>query len=176
MKRRSFLTGLLSSSALLGVSLKSEAMNIVKPKTEEEQFYEFFEKFNGFPISDQQKTFFNWYKKDYKMMTMGRQTGTTTFLITLSAWLSQKGQEVVYFSHTKFTEKLYRDIYYKNSIRNLKISQINGHPHPIFISSSSDLPIIGRRYDYVLFDNCNYEFVYGIMAHHSGFSLKTIEI
>jgi hypothetical protein len=173
MKRRSFLTGLFASSALLGVSLKSEAMNILKPKTEEEQFYEFFEKFNGFPISDLQKNYYDWYKKDYKMMSMGRQTGTTTFLITLSAWLSQKGKEVIYFSHTHYTEQLYRDIYCRNSIQNLKISEINSHPHPIFLSTDKIGPI-SRRYDYALFDNCDYEVVRCILPHHPGFSLRTI--
>ena len=103
MKRRSFLTGLLASSTLFGVTLKSDAMNIIKPKTEEEQFYEFFEKFNGFPINELQKMMYIWYKHDYGIVTMGRQTGCSTFLITLGNWEGSKGKTVL---HVSSNEKL----------------------------------------------------------------------
>jgi hypothetical protein len=37
------------------VSIEPTSIEEVKPKSEDEQFYEFFEKFNGFPINDDQK-------------------------------------------------------------------------------------------------------------------------
>jgi hypothetical protein len=114
MKRRSFLTGLLASSALLGVTLKSDAMNIIKSKTEDEQFYEFFEKFNGFPINSYQQMMYIWYKNDYGIVTLGRQMGVSTFLITLAAFLN-KTKHILHVSTNYRLAGYIQKIYLKNN-------------------------------------------------------------
>jgi hypothetical protein len=116
MKRRSFLTGLLASSALLGVTLKSEVMNIIKPKTGKEEFYEFFEKFNGFSINENQKLMYSWYTKDYGIVTLGRQMGVSTLLITLAAFLNKtKNTNVLHVSTNYKLAGYFQEIYLKNN-------------------------------------------------------------
>jgi hypothetical protein len=52
MKRRTFLSGLIASTTLLGVTLKSDGIDVANPEVTsyQEPFYEFFEKFNGFEL------------------------------------------------------------------------------------------------------------------------------
>ena len=91
MKRRTFLTGLLASSALLGLTIKADVPDVVDIFTWDEPFYDFFKKFNGFEISQYQKFLYEAYiNNQHYMLTYGRQVyGISTLLLTLAAWESQ---------------------------------------------------------------------------------------
>jgi hypothetical protein len=115
MKRRTFLTGLLVSTVLSGITLKSEAITTIKPKAEEEQFYEFFERFNGFPINSYQKEIYQRFtSSDMKHVTGPRQMGATTLLITFAAWQNEKNKRVVYYSMSELMSKYVKKLYYSN--------------------------------------------------------------
>lgn len=115
MKRRSFLTGLFASWVLIG-TLKSENVDIIDTKTEAEQFYEFFEKFNGFPINSYQQMMYIWYTNDYGIVTLGRQMGVSTFLITLTAFLNKtKNANVLHVSTNYRLAGHFQEIYLKNN-------------------------------------------------------------
>jgi hypothetical protein len=92
MKRRTFLSGLIASTTLLGVTLKSDGIDVANPEVTsyQEPFYEFFEKFNGFEISQFQKFLYDAYLGNtHYALTVGRQKyGCSTLLLTIAAWQS----------------------------------------------------------------------------------------
>jgi hypothetical protein len=92
MKRRTFLSGLIASTTLLGVTLKSDRIDVTNPEvtTYQEPFYEFFEKFNGFEISQFQKFLYEAYVGNtHYALTVGRQKyGCSTLLLTIAVWES----------------------------------------------------------------------------------------
>jgi hypothetical protein len=154
MKRRNFIGGLLSSIALIGTTIKAKAEEVKIIKSDEEDFYEFFHKFNGFPISKDQKMYYDWYNKDYKHMSMNRQTGTTTFLITLAAYKSLKNETVSYFTFSEYHRKYCVGIYKRNMInfREKYPKKVWTQMEPFFVNSSDGI----RDPSIALFDNWLY--------------------
>ena len=115
---------------------------LVGEKSEKEKFCEFFEKFNGFPISKTQKDFFDWYKKDCKMISMGRRTGCSTFLRTLAAWESSKGKKVIYCTDSQnFT----RDQYFEFRSKGINIDYY-------YSFSKGVNPLFNRTFDVGIYD------------------------
>lgn len=100
MKRRTFIGGLFASIGLVGTSLevKGEKEPIISDK--HQNFYEFFHQFNGFPINNIQKTMYrqHCYDTPHKFLGFGRQYGVSTFLLTLAAWESMWGKNVLHCS------------------------------------------------------------------------------
>lgn len=164
MKRRNFIGGILSAIGLSAVTLKATEITQTKSpiKTDEDEFYSFFYKFNGFPISKEQKMFYDWYNKDYKKMTMGRQTGTTTFLITLAAYKSLENETVVYFTFDEQHRKYIVDTYKKKMInyRENFPRKVWTHLEPIFLINRDGLGTINPSI--ALFDNWSYYTTYPI--------------
>jgi hypothetical protein len=156
MRRRNFIGGVLSSIALIGTSIKAKSDEVKVIRTDEEDFYEFFHKFNGFPISEDQKMFYDWYNKDYKKMTMGRQTGTTTFSITLAAYKSLKNETVSYFTFSEYHRKYCVGIYKRNMInfREKFPRKVWTQMEPFFLIHSDG--IRGKNPSISLFDNWSY--------------------
>lgn len=155
MKRRNFIGGLLSTIGL-GATLKaSESSSMVYSpyipiiKSEEEQFYEFFEKFNGFPINDDQKRMYK-YKNTLRDVCMirSRRVGATTYLMTLTAWEACQGKQVVFAHSTgELLNNVKREYIFKCD--SLKIT-----PTPVYwtvAGNSSD--IRGRSFDVCLYDS-----------------------
>jgi hypothetical protein len=146
MKRRNFIGGLFASSILFGTTLKASGPKPIV-SSEEEQFYTFFQKFNGFPIHDYQKTMFEWYKKDYKLMTMGRRTGVSVFMLTIAAWEACiHNKNVVHFSSNQHLSELV-----KRQFR----EKIGNRPHATvdFVSIQRDAyPLRAIRYHVGLYD------------------------
>lgn len=156
MKRRNFIGALISSIALIGTTIKAKSEEVKIIRTDEDDFYDFFYKFNGFPISDNQKLYYDWYNKDYKMMTMGRQTGTTVFLITLAAYKALKDEVVSYFTFSENHRRYCVGIYKRNMIdfREKYPRKVWTQMEPFFLISSDG--IRGKHLSIALFDNWSY--------------------
>lgn len=153
MKRRNFIGGILSAIALMGTTIKAKSEEVKIIQTDEEDFYDFFNKFNGFPIAFSQKSYYYWYKKDFLKMTMGRQSGTTTFLTTLAAYKTLGGEVVSYFTFSEHHKKYCRDIYMINMINfKEKYPGMGCEPtEPLFLSNVDG--IRGKYPSIALFDN-----------------------
>lgn len=175
MKRRNFIGGL---AALIGLCATPQ-LNAYPISDEDidDLFYDFFYKFNGFKISEMQKQFYDWYKKGYKIMSVGRQVGQTAFLLTLAAFLSLKGQNIIYATFNKNFKKHIESEFNKKQIvkdNNIKVDFITPH-----IDNVS-----GKNFDYILMDNCIYAerdlFYYVRVATHkhgkSSIRLQPFEI
>jgi hypothetical protein len=81
---------------------------LYNPKSEDDEFYEFFNEFNQFPISDAQKRMYSVIKNG-GYTSRERQCGSTTLLLTIAAYEAAiKDKYVVYFSHNIDTAKLYQ--------------------------------------------------------------------
>ena len=157
MKRRNFIGGILSVIGLGVVGNKAQATDnqILPIKSNEDEFYLFFYRFNGFPINDNQKMFYDWYKKDYKMMTMGRETGTTVFLITLAAFQAFKGRVVSYYTFCHHHANYCNQVYNKNMDKYSNLTSekaFTNYITPLFMVCGGE----GRRTDLALFDNYSY--------------------
>ena len=115
-----------------------------------EDFYYFFEKFNGFPINDKQKKMFNGYVKKWNYMSFDRQQGVSTFMLTLAAWEAFNNKNVVHFSSNRNLSEIMRERY--NEIIDIRFE---GKSPPIdFISIARDTyPLKGIRYQVGLFDD-----------------------
>jgi hypothetical protein len=100
--------------------------------------------------------FYDWYKKDYKIMTMSRQTGTTTFLITLAAYKSLKNETVFYFTFEGYHRNHCVDIYKRNMInfRENFPKKVWTQMEPRFLTNSDG--IRGINPSIALFDNFSY--------------------
>ena len=100
MKRRNFIS-LISASALLGTTFKGYSDSLSKKEDPEyipfiykEPFYEFFKWFNGFNISKFQCLLYFQYINNVQSLTLPRQCGASTFLLTLAAWSSMAADEL----------------------------------------------------------------------------------
>lgn len=149
MKRRTFL-GALGALFLPTVAVaKTIVENKITPPTEEEDFYQFFLNFNGFPISESQKGMFRFYKNEYTSNAYGRRIGVSTFMLTLAAWEAFRHKTVVHFSSNQ-------DL--SNRIRNKYEENIEKHfdgkcPSIDFANiESSNMGCIMRKYDVALLD------------------------
>jgi hypothetical protein len=151
MKRRTFLGALGALFLPTVVVAKTIVENKITPPTEEEDFYQFFLNFNGFPISESQKSMFRFYKNGYTSNAFGRRIGVSTFMLTLAAWEAFKGKVVVHFSSN-------RDL--SNRIRNKYNENIDKHfdgksPSIDFASIESKNTRTGcimKKYDVALLD------------------------
>lgn len=132
----------------------SIAKNVVEKKApvdekqlpDAEEFYRFFEKFNGFPISVRQKNLYDW-KDKVGILHFGRQYGVTTFLLTLAAFEAAKGKRVVHVSSNQHMVNYCRLTYQKNREN---VTQYSWSDSPVFISQNND--IRGRNIDALLMD------------------------
>lgn len=100
MKRRNFLQ-LISASALLGTTFKGYSDSLSEkeetkylPFIYKEPFYEFFKWFNGFYISEFQCLLYYQYINGVKSLSLPRQCGASTLLLTLAAWKSMEADEL----------------------------------------------------------------------------------
>lgn len=145
MKRRTFLASVSALFIPTIVIGKTIIENKITPPTEEEDFYQFFLNFNGFPITDFQKALFEVYKMGHNSsLTYGRQGGVSTFQLTLAAWLSSKGKSVIHVSTNLHMKRLVSNKF-KNNIQD--VYKYNLH----FITPNIE-QFRGRRVDEVLFD------------------------
>lgn len=149
MKRRTFLGSALALFIPTSVIGKTIIENNIAPPTEEEDFFQFFLNFNGFPISDNQKSMFRFYKHGYTSSCYGRRMGVSTFMITLAAWEAFKGKRVVHFS----SSEMLRDLCSKQYERNI-VKHFDGKSPPIdFVNiNRKTYPLKGLRYDIALLD------------------------
>lgn len=81
------------------------------PWEEIQEFCDFFEDFNGFPINDDQKIMFDKYENNSTHLTFDVGSGVTTFMMTLAAWESLDDKNVIYFTCNKDSESKLRDIF-----------------------------------------------------------------
>lgn len=149
MKRRTFI-GLLSALGIPTVAIgKNIIENKITPPTEEEDFYQFFLNFNGFPINDAQKSMFIFYKNGYTSNRYPRQVGVSTFMLTLAAWEAFNGKRIVHFSSS---EKL-RDLIHRQYNKNID-ERFNGKAPSIdFVNiERKNWPPISKGYDIALLD------------------------
>jgi hypothetical protein len=149
MKRRTFL-GALGALFLPTVAVaKTIVENKITPPTEEEDFYQFFLNFNGFPINEMQKIMFNFYKNEYTADTYGRRIGVSTFMLTLAAWEAFKGKTVVHFSSYSFLSDMYKRRYQENIDKHFdgKSSHID-----FADIKSKNMGCKMKKYDVALFD------------------------
>lgn len=154
MKRRTFL-GVLGALFLPTVAVaKTIVENKITPPTEEEGFYQFFLNFNGFPISDSQKSMFLFYKNGYTSNAYGRRIGVSTFMLTLAAWEAFKGKVVVHFSsnrdlsnriRNKYNENI--DKYFDGKSPSIDFANIESN-----IESKKNMGCIMKKYDVALLD------------------------
>lgn len=158
MKRRSFIGGILASIGLLGASFKAHGS---VPQSEDE-FYNFFKKFNGYPINDNQKLMYRAYKEKWNHCSFNRRLGVSTFMITLAAYESYNGKRVVHFSSNRKLSDLMSKSY------DIKVSQnmapdkgIVGGRFLVYRDTRTidfvnidrnTFPLRGLRYDVGLFD------------------------
>lgn len=100
MKRRTFLGGLFAASALLTANIQlAEAKPLIL--SEDDQFYVFFHRFNGFPINEMQRQIYQSIKTDtYKTYCGDRQSGTTILASTYAVWRAYKGDKVMFAQST----------------------------------------------------------------------------
>jgi hypothetical protein len=129
MKRRNFLS-LISASALLGTTFKGYSDSLSNKEDVKciqflykESFYEFFKWFNGFNISKFQCLLYFQYINKVESLTLPRQCGASTLLLTLAAWSSMAGDE--FRRYTPDIYKLTSDKYYvivsnKASLKNMQ--------------------------------------------------------
>lgn len=118
MKRRNFIKGIVGTCAFLasGVAFSEPKEN--KNKEKIDPFYIFFEKFNGFPINDYQKRAYQSYiNKKSNYFNSARQTGMTTFLVTMTAWQSFQNKQVIHLSENVVAHKHTKRIYDINIIK-----------------------------------------------------------
>lgn len=113
MKRRTFLGSALALF-IPTVAIAKQSTETPPISTDEIEFYKFFEKFNGFPINHFQKMMYIWYRNDYGIITMGRQTGCSTFLITLGNWEASKGKTVNHISSNNYLRNIAADKTWSN--------------------------------------------------------------
>ena len=179
MKRRTFI-GLLSSLAIPTVSVgKSVMENKITPPTEEEDFYQFFLNFNGFPINENQKFMYKGYREKWNYLTFDRRMGVSTFLLTLAAWESFKGKRVVHFSSNKHLSDIIRrtyddKIYEKfegKSPDNIDFVNIN----------RNTFPLKGLRYEVGLYDESGSDIYHPNWSHlyplfENSICIKTTEL
>jgi hypothetical protein len=93
-----------------GVVYLGELVNPT-PKDPNQEFYDFFEEFNGFTINDHQKKlhkYFTSYQNGY--INLPRRTGKTIYLSTLAVWLGRKGKKVHYITHNLDMGKMINQI------------------------------------------------------------------
>lgn len=149
MKRRTFL-GLFGALFVPTITVgKTIIENKITPPTEEEEFFQFFLNFNGFPINDAQKSMYRFYKNGYMSNCYSRQVGVTTFMLTLAAWEAFKGKRVVHFSSNMMLSDHIRRMYDKNIDE-----RFDGKSPPIdFVNINRyTYPLKGFRYDIALLD------------------------
>lgn len=150
MKRRTFL-GALGALFLPTVAVaKTIVENKITPPTEEEDFYQFFLNFNGFPINEMQKTAFKQRYSKYNIGSRNRRSGVTTFLMTLAAWESLKGSTVILaHSNLWMKERVYRECMDKcDKIGIPTTSFIN----MLVANDKQTHPLRGKSYDVCLYD------------------------
>ena len=153
MKRRTFL-GALGALFLPTVAVaKTIVENKITPPTEEEDFYQFFLNFNGFPINEMQKGMFRFYKNGYTSNAYGRQLGVSTFMLTLAAWEAFKGKTVVHFSSNQYLRDKIRRKYYENIDKHFEKYCDGKFPGINFDSiESQNRGYMMKKYDVALLD------------------------
>lgn len=149
MKRRNFIGGLISSIALIGTTTKAKSEEVKIIRTEDDNFYNFFYRFNGFPINEMQKRAFQARYSQYNMGTRIRRSGASVFLMTLAAWEANRGKQVM-LAHTNNDLGRIVKIDYFNKCQKMGII-----PTPVdslVAHDSSDYNLCGRSWDIVLHD------------------------
>lgn len=176
MKRRTFL-GVLGALFLPTVAVaKTIVENKITPPTEEEDFYQFFLNFNGFPINEMQKAAFKQRYSENNIGVRNRRSGVTTFLMTLAAWETiRNNKKVVVASSYYDLSKLF-----KNEFRR-KCELIGIYTPPIIdfmVANNYDHNIRGKSFDVCLYDcsgqvrNIGYfESLEYCHRHNGGYSL-----
>lgn len=149
MGRRNSIGGLISSIALIGTTIKAKSEEVKIIRTDEDDFYDFFYKFNGFPINEMQKRAFKARYSQYNMGIRNRRSGVSVFLMTLAAWEANRGKQVM-LAHT--TNELGRrvKIDYFNKCQRMGIN-----PTPVdslVAHDSCDYNLCGRSWDIALYD------------------------
>lgn len=161
MKRRSFIGGIFASIGLLGASFKAHG---AVPVQSEDEFYGFFEKFNGYPINDNQKLMYRAYKEQWNHCSFNRRLGVSTFMITLAAYESYNGKRVVHFSSNWHLRDRMNKSYDIKVYQNMDGKSPNNID---FINIDRDtFPLKGRGYDVGLFDESgSNDYVYKNWRH-----------
>jgi hypothetical protein len=115
-----------------------------------EEFYKFFEQFNGFPINKMQKQAFKQRYSRNNIGTRDRQSGVSTFFMTLVAWeASVNNKQVIMASTTRDLSKMFQREY-DNKCRNMGI---NPPPVDFMVADDRcDSNICGRTFDVCLYD------------------------
>lgn len=173
MKRRTF-TGSILALFIPTVSIAKQATEIQSISTDEIEFYKFFEKFNTFSINENQKLMYSWYQKNYGIVTMGRESGVSTFLITLAAFLNiTKNTNILHISTNYKLAGYFQQIYLKNT---------NGESRGVYFgwADKHGGKETDEFYDIVLYDNSNgcgevYDKYYS-RTNHGKFMLGTSDI
>jgi hypothetical protein len=150
MKRRTFLGALGALFLPMVAVAKTIVDNKITSPTEEEDFYQFFLNFNGFPINEMQKTAFKQRYSNHNIGLRDRRSGVTTFLMTLAAWESLKGIAVI-LAHSNHCMKarVYRECMDKcDKIGISTASSIN----MLVANDKQTYPLRGKSYDVCLYD------------------------
>lgn len=149
MKRRTFLGSFLTlfvPTVVIGKTIAEHNFNL---PTEEDDFFQFFLNFNGFPISAAQQSMFRFYKNGYTSCAYNRRIGVSTFTITLAAWEAFRGKRVVHFS----SSEMLRDLCYKKYNKNIYNNFDGKSPTIDFLNiKRKTYPLKGLRYDIALLD------------------------
>jgi hypothetical protein len=150
MKRRTFLGALGALFLPTVVVAKTIVENKITPPTEEEDFYQFFLNFNGFPIIEMQKIMFNFYKNGFTADAYGRQIfGVSTFMLTLAAWEAFRGKTVVHFSSNQYLRDRVKRKFHQNIDKHF-----DGKSPSIDFGNieSKNMGCIMKKYDVALLD------------------------
>lgn len=147
MKRRSFIGGIFASIGFLGASFKAHG---AAPVQSEDEFYSFFKKFNGYPITSEQRLMYIHYREQWNHCSFNRRAGVSTFMITLAAYESYNGKRVVHFSSNRHLRDRMSKSY------DTKVSQNMDGKMPVYIDfvniNRDTFPLKGLRYNVGLFD------------------------
>lgn len=118
---------------------------LVSPKKEDpdQDFYDFFEAFNGFGINREQKRIHNYFT-DFEdgFVTVNRRGGKTLYLATLAVWLGIKGYTVYYATHNNDMVKYF----------NSYTSKAPPEWRPKSFPTSNTDKLRGLKIDYILCD------------------------
>lgn len=147
-----------------------------------EEFYKFFEKFNGFPINKMQEQAFKQRYSPNNLGVRGRRTGVSTFFMTLVAWESGlNNKQVIMASTTRDLSKMFQREY-NNKCMNMGLVTT-----PIVFTVANDKcdsDNLGRKYDICLYDcsGDNWQLdwfrnaeIYALYSGGYSLALKTIE-
>lgn len=118
------------------------------PESEDEKFYKFFENFNGFTINKWQMDVFISIGKSYRDLSIPRRKGMTTFALTYVAWLSLKGDDVIFATRNRHMATRCKNIYFENCNR----ANIKPLPVDIVVVEDGRYDICGKVYDTAIYD------------------------